>query len=151
MRRKDRQQTEKFAWQVADEAPFACLSMVTPQGEPYQVPISPARQGDCFYFHCALEGKKVDCLAQHPNVCLSFVTGVEPIPAQYTTRYRSAIAFGTAKLVTEEAEKMLALELICRRYAASAMDGYVQEANRLLSRTGIWKVRVEAITGKEKK
>lgn len=53
--------------------------------------------------------------------------------------------------VTEEGEKMLALELICRRYAASAMDGYVQEANRLLSRTGIWKVQVEAITGKEKK
>ena len=76
---------------------------------------------------------------------------MEPIPAQYTTRYRSAIAFGKAEPVTEEAEKMLALELICRRYAVSAMDGYVQEANRLLSRTGIWKVQVEAITGKEKK
>ena len=82
MRRKDRQQTEEFAWQVADAAPFACLSLVTPEGEAYQVPISPAREGNCFYFHCALQGKKIDCLTANPKVCLSFVTGVEPIPDQ---------------------------------------------------------------------
>lgn len=151
MRRKDRQQTEEFAWQVADAAPFACLSLVTPEGEAYQVPISPAREGNCFYFHCALQGKKIDCLTANPKVCLSFVTGVEPIPEQYTTRYQSAIAFGTAQEVTNAQEKMLALKLICQRYAASAMDGYQEETNRLLSRTGIWKIQVESITGKEKK
>ena len=151
LRRKDREQTEEFAWQVADAAPFACLGLVTPEGEPYQVPISPAREGNCFYFHCALEGKKLDCLTANPKVCLSFVTGVEPIPEQYTTRYQSALVFGTAYPVTQEEEKRLALKRICQRYAASAMDGYQEEANRLLSRTGIWKIQVESITGKEKK
>ena len=151
MRRKDRQQTEEFAWQVADQAPFACLGLVTPQGEPYQVPISPARQGSCFYFHCAPQGKKINCLTANPKVCLSFVTGVEPIPEQYTTRYQSAIAFGTAQEVTDAQEKMLALKLICQRYAPTAMEGYEQEANRLFHRTGIWKIQVDTITGKEKK
>ena len=151
MRRKDREQTEEFAWQVAEQAPYACLSMVTPQGEPYQVPISPARGKNCFYFHCALEGEKVDCLKANPKVCLSFVTGVEPIPEQYTTRYRSALAFGTAELVTQEEEKMLALKLICQRYAPSAMEGFEQEARKNFSRTAVWKVTVNAITGKAKK
>lgn len=151
MRRKDREQTEEFAWEVTRQAPYACLSMVTPQGDPYLVPVSPAREGNCFYFHCAPEGKKAECLAAHPKVCLSFVTGVEPIPEQYTTRYRSALVFGVAKPVTEQEEKLLALKRICERYAPSAMEGYLKEAHRLLHRTAIWKVEVEGITGKEKK
>ena len=151
MRRKDREQTSEFAWQVTEEAPYACLSMVTPEGEPYLVPISPAREGSCFYFHCALEGEKTDCLRAHPRVCLSFVSGVEPIPEQYTTRYRSALVFGVAEPVTQEEEKILALKCICQRYAPSAMDGYLQEARRLLDRTAIWKIRVDTMTGKEKK
>ena len=61
MRRKDRERDAAFAWEVFDKAPYAVLSMRDGESG-YGVPLSPARIGERVYFHCALEGKKLDCL-----------------------------------------------------------------------------------------
>ena len=65
MRRKDRERDAAFAWEVFDKAPYAVLSMRDGEGG-CGVPLSPARIGERVYFHCALEGKKLDCLARWP-------------------------------------------------------------------------------------
>ena len=62
MRRKDREMPEEFAWEVADRCPWMVLSMTGPEGQPYCVPLSMAREGRSFYFHCAREGEKTRCL-----------------------------------------------------------------------------------------
>ena len=45
MRRKDRQRSEEFAWAVTDRCGWAVLSCVQPDGTPYRVPLSIAREG----------------------------------------------------------------------------------------------------------
>ena len=77
MRRKDRERDAAFAWEVFDKAPYAVLSMRDGEGG-YGVPLSPARIGERVYFHCALEGKKLDCLARWPEASLTAVEGLEP-------------------------------------------------------------------------
>lgn len=63
MRRKDRARDPAFAWLVFDQAAYGVLSM-RDEGGGYGVPVSPARIGEKIYFHCAMEGKKVDCLSR---------------------------------------------------------------------------------------
>ena len=69
-----------FALEVLDKAPYITVSFTRPDGTPYGVPLSLARTDDkTFYFHCALEGEKLDCIAANPRVALSAVTRCTPI------------------------------------------------------------------------
>ena len=63
-----------FALEVFDKAPYVTVSMTKPDGSPYGLPLSLARTDErTFYFHCALEGDKLDCIAHNPTVFLSAV------------------------------------------------------------------------------
>ncbi len=151
MRRKERQATQEQAVLWLKECEFAVLCMSDADGRPYGVPISPVLADNAVYFHCAPEGKKLDCIAHQPKVCLVCADGVVPIPEQYSTAFHSAIAFGTASLVEDEAEKIEALRLICEKYAASNMEGFEKAISQSLHRTWIVKIDLLQITGKQKK
>ncbi|MFR4878489.1 MAG: hypothetical protein ACLUBZ_16560 [Ruthenibacterium lactatiformans] len=46
---KELERDEAFAWEVLDTAPYAVLAMANGKGEPYCVPMSPARDGRKVY------------------------------------------------------------------------------------------------------
>ncbi|MBR2078835.1 MAG: pyridoxamine 5'-phosphate oxidase family protein [Clostridia bacterium] len=148
MRRKDRERDESFALSVADNCKYAVVSMIDTVGKPYCVPLSIARDDNLIYFHCALDGFKVDCLNKNNDVCISCVGHTKNIPEEFTTEYESAIIRGKAFEVTESEEKIHALKLICERYAKSNMAEFGSAIERSLSRTGIWKIEIDEITGK---
>ena len=57
-----------FALEVLDKSPYVTVSFTRPNGTPYGVPLSLARTDDkTFYFHCALEGDKLDCIAANDS------------------------------------------------------------------------------------
>ena len=65
MRKASREMDAAFALEVLDKAPYVTISFTRPNGTPYGVPLSLARTDDkTFYFHCALEGDKLDCIAR---------------------------------------------------------------------------------------
>ena len=125
-------------------------------GMPYSVPLSLARDDDkTFYFHCALEGKKLDLLAKKPNVCLSAVAKCKPTvgpkDGSFTLEFKSAIAFGKAELVSNNQEKVEALRLICQRFLPQHMDAFNDAIERSLARTAVVKITLtEPPTGKRK-
>ena len=107
-----------FALEVLDKAPYITVSFTRPDGTPYGVPLSLARTDEkTFYFHCALEGDKLDCIAANPTVALSAVTKcaptVGPKDGSFTLQYKSAMAVGKAEMVTNKDEKIEALRDIC--------------------------------------
>ncbi len=100
-----------FALEVFDKAPYVTVSMTKPDGSPYGLPLSLARTDErTFYFHCALEGDKLDCIAHNPTVFLSAVTKcaptVGPKDGSFTLQYKSATAVGKAEIVTDREEKI---------------------------------------------
>ena len=106
MRRASREMDAAFALEVLDKAPYVTVSMTRPDGTPYGLPLSLARTDDkTFYFHCALEGEKLDCIAHHPTVFLSAVSlcapTVGPKDGSFTLQYKSATAIGCAELVKD--------------------------------------------------
>lgn len=151
MRRKDREMPADFAWNVVDKCEWAVLGMVDPNGMPYCIPISIARNGQTIYFHSAQSGFKIDCLTCHSQVCISCVGDTFRLPDKFTTEFESAVLRGTAAEVTEDAEKIQALRLLCQRHTPTNMDNFDEAIARSLFRTGVWKVEVSEITGKRKK
>ncbi len=145
MRRSDRERDAAFALEVLDKAPFVTVSMTREDGTPYGLPLSLARTGDkTFYFHCALEGEKLDCIAYNPVVFLSAVARCSPTfdpeVGNFTLQYRSATAVGVAELVTEREEKISALRVICQRFLPHHMDAFDDAIARSLERTAVVRI-----------
>lgn len=146
----------KWALEVLDKAPYITVSMCGADGTPYAVPLSLARTDEnTFYFHCALEGKKLDIMRHNPRVCLSAVSKCKPTvgpkDGSFTLEFKSAIAFGIAEEVVDDTEKINALRAICQRFLPDHMDAFDASIARSLSRTAIVKVTLsEPPTGKRK-
>lgn len=145
MRKASRQRDAEWALDVFDKAPFVTVSMTHPDGTPYGVPLSLVRQGrDTFYFHCAREGEKLDCLKVNPVVSLSAVSKCSPKfeeeKLNFTEHYNSAIAVGHAEMVTDNIEKTEALRLLCRRFLPKYMEYFEEAVTRSLDRTTVIKI-----------
>lgn len=151
MRRKDREMDGNFALNVADNCAYAVMSVIKPDGSPYCVPLSIAREGGNIYFHCAKEGLKLECLKRDNRVCVCCVGNVKPVPGKFTTEYESAVIDGHANEVDDDEEKISALRAICLKYTPDNMEKFDAAIAKSLERTGIWKIHIESITGKCKR
>lgn len=146
----------EWALEIMDKAPYITVAMVDNEGMPYALPLSLARVDDkTFYFHCALEGKKLDILSNNPNVWLSAVTTCKPTvgpkDGSFTLEFKSAMAKGISEIVTDEAEKICALRVICERFLPRHMDAFDASIARSLCRTAVIRITLtEPPTGKRK-
>jgi nitroimidazol reductase NimA-like FMN-containing flavoprotein (pyridoxamine 5'-phosphate oxidase superfamily) len=145
-----------WALEVMRKAPYITVSFIDADGKAYGLPLSLATDdNEHWYFHGALEGKKLDAIKAHPEVCLSAVTKcaptIGPKDGSFTLQYKSAIAFGKAELVEDDAEKIHALRIICERFLPQHMDAFDASIQRSLSRTAVIRITLSAPpTGKRK-
>lgn len=151
MRRKDREMSEAFAWNVTDKCEWAVLGITDAAGNPYCIPISIVREKGRVYFHSAQNGFKIDCLRNNENVCIACVGDTFRLPDAFTTEFESAILRGKAVEVTDEKEKIHALRLLCERHTPTNMANFDDAVSRSLFRTAVWKIDIAEITGKRKK
>ena len=148
MRRKDRETSRKAALEVVDKCRFAVFSMIDAAGMPYCVPLSIARDGNKIYFHCAKVGKKTDCFKENSAVCISCVGDVESLIDKFSVKYESATVFGKAREIEKTDEKIHALRIISERHCPEMMHAFSNEIDVAMSRTGVWRVDIEEISGK---
>lgn len=144
MRKAQRQRNADWAFDVFDKAPYVTVSMIRPDGTPYGLPLSLVRKDNLFYFHCAGEGEKLECLRRNPIVSLSAVSKCTPKfeddKQNFTEYFHSAIALGRAEIVENTAEKVEALRLLCLRFLPQYMEHFDDAINRSLDRTTIVKI-----------
>ena len=145
-----------WALEVMDKAPYITVGMTDGDGMPYSVPLSLARTDEkTFYFHWATEGKKLDILREKPRVCLTAVSKCKPTvgpkDGSFTLEFKSAIAFGKAKIVADDNEKREALRAICQRFLPNHMDAFDAAVARSMSRTAVVRITLtEPPVGKRK-
>ena len=149
MRNSKRKTTYEKARDILAQGIYGVLSCHCDDGLPYGVPLSYALSGNALYFHCALQGQKLDNLAHDDRVCFTVVTAAENCPDALTFHYESAMAFGTAHLVYGEDERRAALELLCRKYGSERRkrEG-LDAACPMLIHTAVVRMDIEYLTGK---
>ena len=148
LRRKGERATQEEARRIVEESEYGFLATAANGGLPYGVPVSHVLHGQAVYFHCAVEGRKLDNIRENSAVCLTCVSRAEPLPERYDVCYACAVVEGRAALVEDEAEVVEALRLIGRRYTKyddESLDGYIRSN---LHRTRVCRIDIETITGK---
>lgn len=149
MRRLKQELSPAEARKILEEGSYGVLACAGDDGYPYAVPLNYVLDGETIYFHCAMEGHKIDALRRSDRVSFCVVSRDQVVPEELTTYFVSAIAFGRARFVEDEAEKRAALMKFGLKYEPG-MDAHVQEhVGQSIARTALIGIRIEHLTGKE--
>ncbi len=150
MRRDDRALSNEQADAILQRGEYGVLSTVSADGQPYGVPVSYVFDGDALYFHCAVEGHKLDNLASNPRVSFCVVGPTEVLPDKFATRYESTIVFGVAHELSGD-EKHAALTTLLKKYSAGFLEKGEKYINSDIQKTRVFKIEVESRSGKARR
>ena len=151
MRRKRQQLSAEECKRILDAASSGVLALLDSDGFPYAVPMSFAREGDSLWFHSAKRGHKVSAIASCDQASLCVIEQDEVVPEQFTTYFRSVIAFGHVRIVEDEGARRHALELLADKYSPGLMAERDEEIARFGSQAAIVELSIERLTGKQAK
>ena len=148
MRRKGQQLSAEECIEILNRGTSGVLALEGDDGYPYAVPLSYVYEDGRLYFHCATSGHKLDAIRQNPKASFCVVDQDQVVPKEYTSYFKSVIAFGTMGIL-EDAAKRAAIEKLALKYAACdsaenrrrAIDDYWDTLCML-------ELRIEHLTGK---
>lgn len=145
MRLEARQcQESSFHKEVLSNAEELYLTINT-DDFPYIIPLNFVHLGNAIYIHCALEGTKLDLIAKDSRVGFCAAIDVQIIREKFTTYYKSVCGTGHASMVTDNKEKLLALDALGRRYNAMCPR---PAPGSTLDRVAIVRIDIVQMTGK---
>ena len=151
MRRKEKEITEASAIEAIITKSLVCCLALSDGNSPYIVPLCFGYKDKVLYFHGSLNGKKIDIIRKNQKVCFEFDINTEIVKAEdachWSMKYRSVIGFGKAVLLEDKEEKRKALNIIMSQYS----DRTFQFNDDTLKKTGVIKVEIESMTGKQSK
>ncbi|GAA0729497.1 pyridoxamine 5'-phosphate oxidase family protein [Clostridium malenominatum] len=150
VRRQDRILEEKDAMEILKNGEYGVLSMVGENGYGYGVPMSYTLVDNSIYFHCAVEGFKLDSIQKNNNVSFCVVGKTQLLPEKFSTKYESSLVFGKAYEVIEE-EKEKALLSIIEKYSPEYLEAGAEYIKKAAHRTKVIKIVIEKVTGKTRK
>ena len=148
MRRFKQQLPDNEVRQIVAEASNGVLSLSGADGMPYGVPMSFVYDGrQSIYFHCAREGRKMDCVRHCDRASFCIVAQDDVQPAEFTTYYRSVIAEGRISVVESRDEIVAALRTLGHKYAPGIDSS--REITNAIDHVAVLRLDIETISGKE--
>ncbi len=139
---------------ILQEAEYGHLALVD-GGRPYLVALNYGFSVDgdqiTLYFHCAPEGRKLDCIRKNPCGCFMVESGVRLVSAgpescKWTAHYRSAVLEGKLELIESLPEKRAALSCLMKHFD----PGHELKApDKMMDMLAILKMNVEHVSGKQ--
>lgn len=150
MRRKNQALTQEEIDALLEQGTSGVLALSGDDGYPYALPLSYAYDGTRFLFHCAKVGHKLDAIARNPKASFCVVGQDQVVAKEYTTYFKSVIAFGRLRILEEPGEKRAAAEALALRYApAEPIHRRQEEIDSAWDRLCMLEMTIEHITGKE--
>lgn len=122
---------------------------------PYIVPLNYGYTWDdqlVFYFHCAPEGRKLNCIRHDNHVCFEIDTGHELIQHEHACNwgmhYKSIIGNGLIEIIDNPDEKRIGLDLLMKHYMFKGE--HINYDEHIFKHTVVLKMSVTEFTGKQK-
>lgn len=148
MRRKRQQLSNEESIGLLQEATAGTLALLGDGGYPYAVPLSYVYADGHLYFHSALSGHKVDAIRNCAKASFCVIAQDQVKPQEYTTYFRSVIAFGNIHIVEDPEEKLSIARLLGNRYNPHQDEALQRELEHGLSRMLALRFDIEHLTGK---
>ena len=151
MRRFKQQLTDEEVERVLGCGKTGIMGVIGDDGYPYTVPMNYVFADGRIYMHSALNGHKIDAIAANEKASFCVIDADDVVPADYSTNFRSVIAFGKARIVEDEEEKMASLRLLGDKYNPNQEEALSTEIARTFSRLHMIAIDIEHVTGKQSK
>lgn len=166
MRRKGQQIDTQECMEILTHATSGVLGVFGDDGYPYTVPLSfvytpgEPRKGEdgeegeanlgTIGFHCATTGHKIDSIRRNEKVSFTVIDRDEVMPKERTTKFRSVIVFGRARILEGEENLRRAANALGAKYSAGYEDLYMEETEDTIRRGTLCCVEIEIdhMTGK---
>ena len=150
MRRIKQLLPEQKTIEIMERNTAGVLAVTGDDDYPYAVPISYVYADGKIYMHSAKEGNKVDAVRNHEKASFCVIDKDQIVPEEYTTYFRSAIAFGKVRLVEDGEEKKKAAELLGRKYyPADTAENLTHVIEKENEHFVVIALDIEQLTGKE--
>ena len=150
MRRKKQKLSKEECDRILYNGTSGVLALHGDNGYPYAVPVSYVYNGEKLLFHSAKNGHKIDAILKNAAASFCVIDQDQIVPEEYTTYFRSIIAFGKIRILEDDAEKRSAIEKLAVKYAP---DDTAENRDKAIERE--WKplcmmeMEIEHLTGKQ--
>ncbi|MHA2272932.1 MAG: pyridoxamine 5'-phosphate oxidase family protein [Candidatus Hodarchaeales archaeon] len=152
LRRSEKAITEKTELvEIIHSQKFMTLAL-SRKNEPYLVTVNYAYNDDekCFYFHCAMEGKKIDYLKDNPMVWGQILDDRGYLEGECDHAFRCVHFKGHVEFLTTDEEKRAALyRLIEQQEQNPELRKDQLDKTESLTTVGVVRVHIKAMTGKK--
>ena len=149
MRRLRQQLSEEESISILQKSTAGTLALLGDNDYPYAVPISYVYHEGKLFFHSALTGHKVDAIRKCDKASFCVIERDAVQPEQYTTFFRSVIAFGRIHIIEDEQEKLATARMLGNRYNPNQDEALQKEIESGFSRMLAIRLDIEHLTGKE--
>ena len=149
MRRNRQQLSREECERILSRCTSGVLALTGDGGYPYAVPLSYVYAAGTIIFHSAVQGHKVDAIRRDNRCSFCVIEQDEIRPAEFTTYFKSVIAFGRIQILEAADEKVQALRLLGRRYSPNDEAGLQHEIDKSLDHVMLIRLDIEHISGKE--
>ena len=149
MRRSKQVLSQEDSIAVLEKATSGVLAVSGDDDYPYAVPVSFVYADGKIFFHCAKSGHKLEAIARNSKVSFCVIDEDKIVPEEYTTYFRSVIAFGKARILEEEAEKRSAIEKLAAKYTPDDEAGRLAEIDKEFKALCMVEIAIEHLSGKE--
>jgi len=142
---------EETVFQILD-AGFVCHAGFSVDGQPYVIPTNYGRSDKTLYLHGSAASRMLRTLSEGVPVCVT-VTHVDGLVLarsafHHSVNYRSVVILGTARLVTNPAEKMEALRIFTDHVMKGRWDDVRQPTEQELRATTVLALPLEEVSAK---
>ena len=150
MRRRKQELSRQEVADILHKGTSGVLALLGDNDYPYAVPISYVYDDGKIYFHSAKSGHKIDAIQRTAKASFCVVDKDSVVPEEYTTYFRSVIAFGKIRVIEDDREKRAAIENLAIKYApednAAKRDDAISRGGNLIC---MLEMKIDHITGKE--
>lgn len=151
MRRYTQQLPDNEALEILRNSSAGTLAVLGDEGYPYAVPLSYVYAEGKIYFHCAKEGHKIDAIKSCEKASFCVIAEDNVVAEEFTTYFKSVIAFGRIRILEEAGEIRSAIEILSDKYSPVGEELRNKEIESSLSRLCMLEFTIEHLTGKEAK
>ena len=149
MRRVRQQLTNEVCEEILRNATSGTLAVLGDGDYPYAVPLSFVYADGIIYFHSAKSGHKIDAIKNHDKASFCVIEKDEIHGDEFTTYFRSVIAFGRITIVSSPGEKPEGAKLLGRKYNPNDEEGLNREIEKSLAHMELLRLDIEHLTGKQ--